>query len=265
MKLKNAAVLLFCVVLQTSGCAGSVPTNAVPASGAAPMGGGDIAEQYHFHHRRNPAPTDNTAPSPALAPAPAPVGGGIGVPWIEGQTYAGWANVFTGYGTVQLASPSSLSLNPTRTTSALVTSTASFGDLNATLSAVTTLTQLKSTPDSWEVAWVLWHYTDAQHFYYLLLMPTGWELGKEDPAYPGSQRYLVTSGANGAKFFPTGVPYDVQIVQTGPTIQVSVNGASLVKYTDTETPYMKGNIGLYTEEASVSFGGVTANGSQIPY
>lgn len=247
MNLKNAAKLLFCVALMTTGCGGTVP-----AGGTAPTGGVGIFEQYHFHHRESPAP------SPTASGAPA----GVGVPWIEGHTDGGWVNQFTGYGTVQLTSPSILSLKPLGTTSALITSTESFGDMNATISPMTTLAQLSSTPASWQVGWILWHYTDLQHFYYLLLMPHNWELGKEDPAYPGSQRYLVTSGAKG---FPPGVPYNVQIAQTGGAIQVTVNGALLVQYTDTETPYLQGSIGLYSEEASVLFGNVSVNGSQIAY
>jgi hypothetical protein len=31
----------------------------------------------------------------------------------------------------------------------------------------------------WDAAWLVWRYTDDQHFYYLVLKPDGFELGKE--------------------------------------------------------------------------------------
>ena len=66
--------------------------------------------------------------------------------------------------------------------SALVTSLKTFGDMEVTLK-VKTAKQLRTPrPNSWEMGWVLWHYTDNLHFYYLMLKTNGWELGKEDPS-----------------------------------------------------------------------------------
>jgi len=42
------------------------------------------------------------------------------------------------------------------------------------------------------VAWVVFRYIDDDHFYHLALKPSGWELGKTDPSYPGGQRFLTT-------------------------------------------------------------------------
>src|SRR4051794_23738226 len=44
----------------------------------------------------------------------------------------------------------------------------------------------------WETAWMVWDYTDNDHFYYFALKTNGWELGKRDPSYPGGQRFLAT-------------------------------------------------------------------------
>jgi hypothetical protein len=100
-------------------------------------------------------------------------------------------------------------------------------------------------PNPWEVAWVLWHYTDDTHFYYLALKPNGWELGKEDPAYPGAQRYLATGSD---RKFPIGSWYSTTIVQRG----------AVITFTDGQRPYRSGHAGLYNEDADVRFDRITA-------
>ena len=119
-----------------------------------------------------------------------------------------------------------------------------------------TLAQLRtgSAPNNWEVGWVLWDYTDDNHFYDFIPKVNGWELDKEDPAYPGNQRIMATGGSPN---FSTGTWHYVQVVQTvigsSNTMTVSVDGTQYVTYTDTATPYFSGNIGVYTEEATVAF------------
>jgi hypothetical protein len=187
------------------------------------------------------------------------------VGWEDGAAHGHWIDRFGG-GTVQVVQAASgglvfslsprASTRPSQTAAALVTSIASFGDMDETVTA-TTLTQLRaSAPNPWEVAWVLWHYTDNQHFYYVALKPNGWELGKEDPAYPGAQRFLATGFR---PMFPVGVPYTVRVVQVQGQMVVYVNGAFLVRYTDKQTPYLSGSLGLYCEDAHVTFSNVTAN------
>jgi hypothetical protein len=188
------------------------------------------------------------------------------VPWIEGQVYGGWLDLFSGYGTIEAleatASQTLISLwpaasaTPSETHSALVTSTASFGDFDAGV-IVTTLAQLR-TPmaNPWEVGWVLWHYTDNTHFYYITLKPSGWELGKEDPAYPGDQRYLATGSS---PTFPVGAPYNVRITQSKNAMTVWVNGRVLTSFTDTQRPYTSGKLGLYCEDSHVTYGEATVN------
>jgi hypothetical protein len=116
---------------------------------------------------------------------------------------------------------------------------------------VRTIRQLRRPePNPWEVGWLLWHYGDDHHFYYLLLKPNGWELGKEDPAYPGNQRYLATGSRPD---FPLGRWHLVAVRQHGAVIDVSVDGRSLVRVADTQDPYLSGRIGLYAEDASATF------------
>ena len=84
-------------------------------------------------------------------------------------------------------------------------------------------------PRPWEVGWVLWHYTSPERFYALTLKPTGWELSKQDPRYPGGQRFLASGRT---PTFPVGGWHRVGIVQTGARIDVAADGRFLTRYTD---------------------------------
>jgi len=107
-----------------------------------------------------------------------------------------------------------------------------------------------SAPNPWEVGWVLWDYADDTHFYSLVLKPNGWELGKQDPAYKGAQRFLAT-GSTPA--FPIGKWYTVRITRTGNVLNAYVDGSLLTTFTDTERPYSSGRIALYNEDAITRF------------
>lgn len=179
--------------------------------------------------------------------------------WAEGTSHGRWQTVFDGYGRVSIettgsrvvhAAPATAS-SPGETHAALVTSRETFGDLDLSARMLTTR-QLRrgSSPHAWETAWLLWHYTDNTHFYYLILKPNGWELGKEDPAYPGHQRFLAT-GEN--RKFPVGSWYSASVRQEGGVIEISVDGKPLLRFVDRERPYLSGRIGLYTEDAAVAF------------
>ena len=95
----------------------------------------------------------------------------------------------------------------------------------------------------------LWGYQDNLHFYYLVLKPTGWELGKEDPAYPGAQRFLATGPGD----YPVGRWHTVRVRQVGNEITAWANGALLTRIRDVERPYLSGRLGLYNEDAEVHF------------
>lgn len=239
MRRECTVSLLLCIVLATTGC--------------------DAKSSMQIADIMNAAPFQRSSVVP------------VAVPWAEGQTYDQWVNQFGGYGEVKVVSALSgpaLSLvtdvadSAAEAHAALVTSAASFGNMTATIST-TTLAQLQTpAPDSWDVAWVLWHYTDNTHFYYVILKPGGWELGKEDPSYPGAQRFLVTGLT---PVFPIGVSYTIQISQAAGAIRVAVNGAPLVQFTDSQSPYLQGSIGLYCEESSVIFASVVVNGQKLPF
>ncbi|GAC1387855.1 MAG: hypothetical protein NVSMB31_00860 [Vulcanimicrobiaceae bacterium] len=188
------------------------------------------------------------------------------VPWVDGSTSGDWLARYDGYGKTQVVAAADLtralelspkaSIVPTETHAGLVTSVRSFTDVDAVV-RMQTVEQLRTpAPNTWETGWFLWHYQDDVHFYYVILKPNGWELGKEDPAYPDAQRFLATGDS---PHFPIGSTNTLRIVQVGPTITVSANGTVLTTFTDGERPYTSGALGLYCEDARVHFGSVSAS------
>ena len=181
--------------------------------------------------------------------------------WVDGERHEQWQAEYDGYGRTQVTDEGGPALSlaprsardPEVTHGGLVTTTREFEDLELTTQLRTVRQLRQGPPNPWEVAWVLWHYTDDKHFYYLVLKPNGWELGKEDPAYPGAQRHLA-SGTSPT--FPLEVAHTARVRQVGDTITVWANGELLTTYTDKERPYGRGRVGLYTEDAEVRFDSV---------
>lgn len=177
------------------------------------------------------------------------------------EVFGSWNVIFTGYGCVTLdgstlqASPQ-MSTHSSETHASLIVGPSFSSPLTYELTLLT-MDQLRenASPNPWEVAWVVWAYTDNDHFYYFIPKPNGWELGKRDPAYPGGQRFLAT----GSDYvYPIGQEYLVVVTHdTLNTMTVSVDGVELVSFTDTEDPYNSGRIGLYTEDATVEFDDVS--------
>ena len=180
-------------------------------------------------------------------------------PWADGSVHGRWVSVFNGHGT-NTGDDASLALSPRAaedrgtTHAGLVVSVASYHDVRYA-ARMRTVRQLRDPgPNPWEVPWLVWAYTDPEHFYYVTLKPNGWELGKRDPAYPGGQRFLAT----GRTRYPVGAWYGVRVRQDGAVIGVEADGRRLVTFTDTERPYPAGRVGAYTEDATVRFLGLTA-------
>jgi hypothetical protein len=171
------------------------------------------------------------------------------------RTRADWRIVFDGRGlarvhddTIELAPKAATC--PEETHSALAVSRESFVDFELQVNA-TTLSQLRQPqPNPWETAWILWSYRDNAHFYYLALKTNGWELGKEDPAYPGNQRFLATGNPPA---FPIGQAVHVRVRRRGNLVEASADGRLLARVDDTERPYRAGAVGLYTEDAHAVF------------
>jgi hypothetical protein len=106
-----------------------------------------------------------------------------------------WLDVYGGYGlkgvtTETLAAGGTngyffeypkASTSPGESHATLTTSTTSFKDFQMTL-FMKTVKQLRqnSPPNSWETAWVFWHYTDQFHNYALVLKTNGLQIEKKD-------------------------------------------------------------------------------------
>lgn len=179
--------------------------------------------------------------------------------YSDGTSFGSWFVQFAGYGAVNIKSNNKnkfLELVPkiakstNETHAALVTGKSLSGNI-LFQTKITTTQQLRtgSTPNPWEVGWVVWNYTDNEHFYYFIPKTNGWELGKRDPSYTGGQRFLAT-GSNIK--FPIKRTYTVKVTQdTSNTVTVWVNGNKITSFTDKELPYTSGAIGFYSEDARV--------------
>src|SRR5258708_25554184 len=175
---------------------------------------------------------------------------GRGRPWHVAYDGYGGVSARTEAGAVRLTLQPARAQSPTSTHAALVLSATRWRDFTAEIRVRTNRQLRRPHPNPWEVGWVLWHYVNDQHFYYIILKPNGWELGKEDPSYPGHQRYLAT-GTHPA--FPTTRWYAVRVQQRGDAIQVSVDGHRLIRFVSTQNPYLSVRVGLYTDDASATF------------
>jgi hypothetical protein len=187
----------------------------------------------------------------------------------DGERVGSWLFAFNGFGCVAAVSVNGNTLlaeRPAESTSeyethaALAVGPSASGDVSVQASLITTRQlRLGTAPNAWEVAWLLWHFADNTHFYYFIPKPNGWELGKADPAYPGAQRFLATGTW---PVFPVGTWNRVSITQVGQTIDVSVNGELLTRFTDRERTYTSGRVGLYTEDAESYFDDVSVTTTQ---
>lgn len=178
----------------------------------------------------------------------------------DGSTFGLWRFVYDGLGcnglhrlgdnTVLVERPRA-AVSPDESHAGLTVGPSIAGDFALEVS-LATVSQLRrgSAPNPWEVGWVIWHYTDDTSFYYFIPKPNGWELGKADPGYPGSQRFLATGST---PTFPVGPWYRVGIRQTGQTIDVLIDDLPIVTFTDVERPYVSGRVGFYTEDAEIYF------------
>ena len=121
-----------------------------------------------------------------------------------------------------------------------MTTVIEFTDIDVT-AKLGTVRQVRNGPaNPWEVAWLLWHYTDDQHFYSIVLNRTdGNSAGGS--GLSGPQRFLAT-GAHAD--VSDRRQRTVRVRQIKNSITVWVNGRLLATATDRERPYVGGRIGL---------------------
>lgn len=133
--------------------------------------------------------------------------------------------------------------------------------LTATTSTAQQLRQ--GEPNPWEVGWLLWNYKDPARFYALVLKPNGWEVSKQDAAYPGSQRFLA-SGSD--RVFEVGTSHEIEVTLTSSgsalRMEIVVDGEHLATVTDSESPYTSGSLALYCEDAVVTFSEMSVSTSR---
>lgn len=182
--------------------------------------------------------------------------------WVDGSVHGPWRAVFNGEGR-NVASGGTILLepraatSPTETHANLIVSELSYRNVDYS-ARMETLYQLRvnDRPNPWEVGWLIWNYSDPQHFNYVALKPNGWEVGKADPQYPGNQRFLAT----GADVFPVGHSHNVRVAHRDNSFQIWVDGRLLTSQTDAERPYSVGSVGVYAEDAVVKFDQLTVSG-----
>lgn len=184
--------------------------------------------------------------------------------WRDGQNYGRWQCVYNGYGKVwgtdaRVDMAPLAPRNSGETHACLVRSRQSFSTVSYT-ATITTTRQLRtgSRPNAWECGWLLWHHQADDKFYYFVPKPNGWELGKVIPGYAdgwyNDQKYLAT-GSSPA--FAVGSPVTVRVVIDRNLMTVFANGVRIVSHRDNSSPYTSGRVGLYTEDAAVTFSGIT--------
>lgn len=176
----------------------------------------------------------------------------------EGTQFGAWQVRYHGHGCVGLQSVNGLTtlyMAPTSALNGAVTHAPlavgpEHGDRVTLRANFETIehTRLFGAPNPWEVAWLVWHFQDDEHFYYFIPKPNGWELGKRDPAYPGGQRFLATGTE---RLFPIGQVYEVTVQQRGTLMTVFVDGEQVVQFRDGERPYRSGRVALYSEDAAI--------------
>ena len=149
------------------------------------------------------------------------------------------------------------STSPNQTHAALTLTTQTYEDVEMHLK-VKTNKQLRqnSTPNPWEVAWVMWRYHDDWHHYYFIFKPTGVELGKKQNENRAEEQiFLYTANEPKLKIDEWNSWY---IKISGNYIEIWLKMADeswqrVVNYHDNAPIVGPGNIGLYTEDAYVLF------------
>ncbi len=145
-------------------------------------------------------------------------------------------------------------ITKSQTESALVLTTQEFKDFKLSVDVRTDKqTRQNSAPNPWEVGWIIWKWNDNTNFYYFLLRTDGAEAGKYDGGVnPVDQRILKTSSSFKASI---GEWMHWDIIAKGNHITVIVDGTTVFDFDDTSS-FDSGTIGLYSEDAEVSFDNV---------
>lgn len=164
-----------------------------------------------------------------------------------GQWRTWWGQVSFKAGAWTLRSTAPTSSEETH--SALVTSPPSAGDQGLSFTA-TTIQQLRtgSAPNPWEVGWAMFRFRDLENYYWFILKPNGYELGKKQGS--DTQVFLATGTSPRLQLNHSN---RIEIRAEGSRIRVAVDGVPVVDYTDAHPLPSGGSVGLYEEDARVRF------------
>jgi Domain of Unknown Function (DUF1080) len=199
---------------------------------------------------------------------------------FEGDTYtlAGqtspngkWQNKYTGYGVTGVAEDpktcnnyfyekpkTSTSRNETHASMVLTTKNYSNFDMTLDMNTVKQLRK-NSRPNTWEVAWIAWHYTDDFHSYAFFLKPNGYQVEKKDNNIRDDSAEIYLQDGHTPKL-KIGHWTKVRILVVDNHIRIWVNGVNIVDFYDkiSNSPQMSyGAIGLYNEDSYVKFDNIS--------
>jgi hypothetical protein len=105
-------------------------------------------------------------------------------------------------------------------------------------------------PNAWETGWLMFRFTDLGDYYWFVVKPNGWELGKKQGS--DQQIFLATGDRPQLGF---GATARLRVGATGARIAVDVDGRRVVDFVDPH-PLRSGAVGLYEEDAQVRWGPV---------
>jgi hypothetical protein len=188
-----------------------------------------------------------------------------------------WKDAYTGFGSVgvqqdpatgnhYLFEQPKTSISRHQTSSSMVLTTQQYSDFEMDLD-MKTVAQLRenSRPNTWETAWVFWHYTDEFHYYALTLKIDGLQIEKKDNDNrdDSAEIHLLDISSPTTKL---GEWQHIKIRHEGantPHIQVWVDSVKVADFVDDEprssAKLSTGNMGLYNEDARVNFDNVNIN------
>jgi hypothetical protein len=142
----------------------------------------------------------------------------------------------------------------TQTESALALTTQQFKDFKLSVDVRTdNQTRQNSLPNPWEVGWIIWKWNDNTNFYYFLMKTNGAEVGKYDGGEnPIDQKILKTNPSFGGSI---GQWMHWDIIVKGNHITIFIDGTTVFDFDDVSS-FNSGTVGLYAEDAEVSFDNV---------
>jgi hypothetical protein len=197
----------------------------------------------------------------------------------DGQTSPNgkWKVAYTGFGSVGVQQDANTgnhyffeqpktSTSQGETHASMVLTTKQYSDFEMDLD-MKTVAQLRqnSPPNTWETAWVFWHYTDEFHYYALTLKTNGLQIEKKDNTNhdDSAEIYLVDTSSQTVKL---GQWQHIKIRHEGsttPHIQVWVDGVKAADFIDNQpvssSTLSSGYMGLYNEDAKANFDNVNIN------